>query len=148
VRVIRNNVALSVTGGKDIYAQSADVIKYAALACLTSCGIVTAQSLRIIRKTFMKCKEKDRTLRFQLAKSPVRVTLYNIASYTPTAIVSCSKIASPETVLFDPGVNPVFFTFAFMIFNSEWWAFSIIALSILDPIITGIHKKLIEARSL
>lgn len=62
-------------------------------------------------------------------------------NYIPVIIFSTFKYNSPTTIICDPKVNLIFFTFTFLAMNAaEWVGNSIAFRSVVEPIISGLNK--------
>jgi hypothetical protein len=56
-------------------------------------GLVVAQGLRLIYKTYHKSKSSDKNFKKQIAKSPVRVSCYIIIAFSPSLILSITEVS-------------------------------------------------------
>ena len=100
----------------------------------------SSQAFRILYKTYMKSKAKERTFKVLLTKRANQVALHAIICWLPIFVLSVVKRVSPRTLLMDPKANPVFFVVILLAGNSEWWCYSLLMNGILGPVLKGIHS--------
>lgn len=92
-------------------------------------------------KPYRTSKEKDKSFMTQIRKPPNVVAAGLLVSNVPLATCAVIKLFDPESIVLDPSVNPAFFAFVMLGRNVEWWSYSKVLTSLLDPIIRGIHHE-------
>jgi len=56
-------------------------------------------------------------------------------------IYASIKCHTPDALLVDPIANPIFFVVVMTSLNAEWWSYSRLFTSLLDPIVQGIYHE-------
>ena len=105
------------------------------------CPFVILNSVRLIRKTYLSNRGSEREIKRQIRKAPVIAGFGFLVCNVPVLIYSLLKFSNPDLVLVDPSDNPLFFTFVMICLNGEWWSYSMIFTSLIDPIVRGIHNR-------
>jgi len=98
-------------------------------------------SSRVIYTTYKNSDVNEQAFQAQLKKKPNLIAIYFVICNLPVTIMSVIKFMSPRIRMVDPSANPVFFIYAFLSLNAEWWGYSMLQRTICEPFIAGIHKQ-------
>jgi len=125
--------------GKDCQISRTEIRGYAVFGLVGTLWL-DAVAFRLVHKAYANSK-KDWSFKAMLKKTLIQIAIAIAILSTPLLIYCIVQIFSPATIMIDPAINPIFFTFTYLCLNAEWWLMATVLISLIKPFGRGINEK-------